>query len=53
MLARRAPFPQPEQQFAAAEFGELDAANAQARAPIVFDHPLHAGQGDDALPRLQ
>ena len=53
MLARRTPFSQPEQQIAAAEFGELDAANAQAHAPIVFDHALHAGERSDALPRFR
>src|SRR6476646_7254886 len=52
MLAGRAARAQAEEQVAAGEFGELDAAHAQAGASIVFGNTLHAGEGGDLLPRF-
>ena len=53
MVAGGAPLAQPEEQVAAGEFGEFDAAHAQAGASIVSGDALHAGQRGDLLPAVR
>ena len=50
MVAGGAARAQAEEEVAAGEFGELDAAHAQAGASIVFGNALDAGEGGDLLP---
>src|SRR5450756_2637372 len=50
MRTRRPAFAESEEEVASGEFGELDAAHAQAGASIVFGNALHAGEGGDLLP---
>jgi hypothetical protein len=52
MLAGGAACAQAKEEVAAGEFGELDAAHAQAGASIVFGNPLHAGECGDLTPRV-
>ena len=47
------PFGQAETQFAVFDFGEFDAAHAQADSPVMPRDALHAGERRDMAPGFQ